>query len=368
MTTTASAPATERSAEEVVGELAGRLFEAGLGAFELATVTLGARLGLYRALAAGGPATAPALAATARVDARYTREWCEQQAAAGLLTVDDPQRDPDERRFGLLAGSEAVLLDPESPAYLLPLGGFLEAVGRMLPALEDAYRAGTGIPYADYAVQHAQGGFNRPAFTRQLVQEWLPQVPDVDARLRAGGTVAEMGCGEGWAAIALARGYPGLRVDGFDIDPTSIETARRNAMQAGVAERVRFAVADITAPGLTGCYDAVLTVETVHDLADPVAALRTARRLAGDGAAPVLVVDDRAAEEFTAPADPVQRFFHAASVLHCLPVGRCAGHSAQTGTLMRPDTLRAYATEAGFADVTVLPIENDLFRFYRLEG
>ena len=162
---TATASVTERSPEEVAGELAGRLFEAGLGAFELATVTLGTRLGLYGALADGGPATASALAATTGVDARYTREWCEQQAAAGLLTVDDPQRDPDERRFGLLAGSEAVLLDPESPAYLLPLGGFLEAVGRMLPALEDAYRAGTGIPFADYAVQHAQGGFNRPAFT-----------------------------------------------------------------------------------------------------------------------------------------------------------------------------------------------------------
>jgi SAM-dependent methyltransferase len=365
---TAPAPVAERSPEEVAGELAGRLFESGLGAFELATVTLGARLGLYGALADGGPATASALAATAGVDARYTREWCEQQAAAGLLTVDDPQRAPDARRFGLLPGSEAVLLDPESPAYLLPLGGFLEAVGRVLPALERAYREGTGIPYGDYAVQHAQGGFNRPAFTHQLVQEWLPQVPDVDTRLRAGGTVAELGCGEGWAAIALARGYPGVRVDGFDIDPPSVETARRNAAQAGVADRVRFAVADATDPALTGRYDAVLTVETVHDLADPVAALRTARRLAGDGAAPVLVVDDRAAEEFTAPADPFQRFFHAASVLHCLPVGRCAAHSAQTGTLMRPDTLRAYATEAGFAAVTVLPIENDLFRFYRLEG
>ena len=366
MTTTAPVPTTERSPEEVTGELAGRLFEAGLGAFELACVTLGTRLGLYRALADGGPMNAPALAALACVDPRYTREWCEQQAAAGLLTVDEPGHAPDDRRFALIPGSEAVLLDPESPAYLIPVGGFLEAVGRMLPALETAYRTGAGIPYGDYAVQHAQGGFNRPAFTHQLAQEWLPQIPDVDARLRAGGTVAELGCGEGWAAIALARGYPGVRVDGFDIDPPSVETARANAAEAGVGDRVRFAVADATDPALTGRYDAVLAVEMIHDLADPVAALRTARRLAGGGV--VLVVDDRAAEEFAAPADPFQRFFHAASVLHCLPVGRCAAHSAETGTLMRPATLRAYAAEAGFAAVTVLPIENDLFRVYRLEG
>jgi 2-polyprenyl-3-methyl-5-hydroxy-6-metoxy-1,4-benzoquinol methylase len=368
MTTTAVTPSSERSPEEVAGDLAGRLFEAGLGAFELATVTLGERLGLYRALADRGPSTSPALAAAAGIDTRYTREWCEQQAAAGLLTVDAPQRDPGERRFALPPGSEAVLLDPESPAYLIPLGGFLEAIGRVMPALEAAFRSGTGVPYAAYAVHHVQGAFNRPVFTGQLVQEWLPLVPDLDATLRAGATVAEFGCGEGWAAIALAVGYPRVRVDAFDIDPPSIEAAGRHAEQAGVADRVRFAVADVTDPALTGSYDAVIAFEMVHDLADPVAALRTARRLTGDGAAPVIVMDERAGEAFTAPADPMERFFYAASVLHCLPVGRCAEHSAQTGTVMRPDTLRRYATDAGFTGFSVLPIENDMFRFYRIEG
>jgi SAM-dependent methyltransferase len=369
---TATLPPTQ-APEEVAGALAGRLFEAGLGAFELATVALGDRLGLYRALADGGPSTAPALAVAAGIDARYAREWCEQQAVAGLLTVDDAALGADERRYALPQGSEAVLLDPESPAYLIPMGGFLEAVGRVLPALAEAFRTGGGVPYADYGVQHAQGGFNRPAFTGQLVQEWLPLVPDLHAALSvggtaAGGTVAEFGCGLGWAAIALAVGYPGLRVDGFDIDPLSVAEARRNAERAGVADRVRFAVADVADPALSGSYDAVFAFEMLHDLAYPVAALRAARRLTGDGAAPVIIVDDRAAEAFTAPADPFQRFFYAASVLHCLPVGRYEEHSAQTGTVMRPDTLRRYAAEAGFATVTVLPIEHDMFRFYRLEG
>lgn len=356
---------TDRSPEEVAGELAGRLFEAGLGAFELATITLGERLGLYRALADHGPSTAPELAAATGVDPRYTREWCEQQAAAAIVTVDDPRLPDDERRFALPPGSEAVLLDPESPAYLIPLGGFLEAVGRVMPALEAAFRTGAGVSYADYAVQHVQGAFNRPALTGQLVQEWLPLVPDLDATLRAGGTVAEFGCGEGWAAIALAAGYPALRVDAFDIDPPSIEAARRHADQAGVADRVRFAVADVTDPALTGSYDAVFAFEMVHDLAHPVAALRAARRLTGAGAA-VIIMDERAGEVFTSPADPMERFFYAASVLHCLPVGRCAEHSAETGTVMRPDVLRRYAVEAGFTEFSVLPIENDMFRFYRL--
>jgi SAM-dependent methyltransferase len=368
MTATTTTVPSAAAPAQVAEELAGRLFEAGLDSFELATVALGARLGLYRALADRGPATAVELAERAGLDARYTREWCEQQAVADLLAVDDPEQAPEQRRFCLRPGSDAVLLDPESPAYLVPLGEFLAAIGRVLPVLEAAFASGAGIPYADYQVQHAQGGFNRPAFTGQLVQEWLPQVPDLHARLAAGGTVAELGCGEGWAAIALAVGYPGLRVDAYDNDPPSVAAARRHVEQAGMADRVRCVVADVTDPALAGRYDAVFAFEMVHDLADPIAALRTARRLTGDGVDPVIVVDERAAERFAAPADPLQRFFHAASVLHCLPVGRCAEHSVATGTVLRPDTLRDYATRAGFAHFTVLPIEADLFRFYRMEG
>jgi SAM-dependent methyltransferase len=367
MTRGQSSPSVQ-SPEEVAAELAERIFETGLGAFELVTITLGDRLGLYRALADRGPTTVSELAATVGTDPRYTREWCEQQAVAGLLDVDDAAGDIEERRFDLLPGSEAVFLDPQSPAYVMPLGGFLEAVCRVLPALEVAFRSGAGVPYADYAVQHAQAAFNRPAFSGQLVQEWLPQVPDLHARLGAGGTVAEIGCGEGWAAIALAVGYPGLFVDAFDADPPSIEAAVRNAETAGVADRIRFAVADAADPGMADRYDAVFAFEVLHDLADPVAALRTARRLTGDGAAPTIVMDERAAELFSAPGDPIERLLYAISVLHCLPAGRTDATSAATGTVLRPDQLRRYATAAGFTDVSVLPIAHDLFRFYRLEG
>ena len=261
-----------------------------------------------------------------------------------------------------------MLLDPLSPAYLVPAADFLESVGRTLPAVAAAYRTGSGVPYADYGVQHAQAAFNRPAFTGLLAQEWLPLIPDLDATLRAGGAVAEFGCGEGWAAIALAVGYPGVHVDGYDLDPASVDAARRHAEAAGVADRVRFIVADVADPALTGRYDAVFAFEMIHDLAHPVPALRSARRLTGDGAAPTIVMDERAAETFTAPADPVERFLYAASVLHCLPAGRDAENSAGTGTVMRPATLRRYAADAGFATFSVLPIEHDMFRFYRLEG
>jgi SAM-dependent methyltransferase len=244
-------------------------------------------------------------------------------------------------------------------------------LGRVFPALERAYRDGTGVPYADYGVQHVQAAVNRPLWSGPLVRQWLPALPELHTRLTAGATVAELGCGHGLAAVALARAYPGLRVHGFDLDATSIEAARWRALTDGLADRVRFDVADVaeTPPAAaTGGYDAVFAFEMLHDLAHPVAALRTARLLARNGASPVIVMEGRTDERFQAPADPAERFRYASSVLHCLPVGRCEPGSAATGTVLRPATLRGYAEAAGFARLETLPFEHEMFRCYLLEG
>jgi hypothetical protein len=360
---------TQTSPADITEALAGRLFEAGLGAFELCCVHLGVRLGLYRALAHVPALTAIELAAEAGIDARYAREWCEQQAAGGYLTVDHAGAAPDGRRYTL--PTAAVLLDPESPAHLAPLGGFLESVGRVFPALERAYRDGGGVPYADYGVQDIQAAVNRPLWTGPLVGQWLPALPELHARLSAGATVAEFGCGQGLAAVTLARTYPRVHVHGFDLDDTSIEAARWRALTDGVADRVRFEVADVATPPASAApegYDAVFAFEMLHDLARPVEALRTARLLARGGTSPVIVMEGRTAELFQAPADPAERFRYASSVLHCLPVGRCEPDSAATGTVLRPATLRAYAEAAGFARVQILPFEHEMFRCYLLEG
>lgn len=355
--------------EQAAEALAGRLFEAGLAAVELATVHLGDRLGLYRTLADRGPLTPPALADAAGIAPRYATEWLEQQASAGLLAVDDAAAGPDERRYRLPAGHDAVLLDPQSPAYVLPLADLAQVISPMMPALVAAFRGGGGVPYADYGFHDIQAALNRPVFDSLLASEWIPAVPDVDRMLRAGGRAVEFGCGEGWAAIAIAAGYPNATVDGYDLDEASIDAARRHADQAGVADRVRFEVADVAtiADGLPGSeYDVAFCFEMLHDLARPVAALQSAHRLTGGG--PVIVMDERVADGFVAPGDPVERFFYAASVLHCLPVGLAEQPSAGTGTVMRPATLRRYADEAGFAETSVIDIEHPMFRFYRLDG
>jgi 2-polyprenyl-3-methyl-5-hydroxy-6-metoxy-1,4-benzoquinol methylase len=196
---------------------------------------------------------------------------------------------------------------------------------------------------------------------------WLPQIPDVHRRLLSDppAHVADVGAGAGWSSIAIARSYPKTQIDGFDLDQPSVETARQNARRAGIADRVEFQVRDAADPKLAGQYDLVVAFECIHDMADPVSALKAMKHLAGSTGT-VLVVDERVGESFSTSGNDVDWMMYGWSILHCLPVGMADKPSAETGTVMRPETLRAYALESGFESVEILPIENYFFRFYRL--
>jgi ubiquinone/menaquinone biosynthesis C-methylase UbiE len=177
--------------------------------------------------------------------------------------------------------------------------------------------------------------------------------------------VADVACGTGWSSIAMATAYPKIAVDGFDLDEDSIAAARRNAVQAGVSDRVSFSVSDASDSDVADRYDLVTVFEALHDMSRPIDALREARRMLRDGAS-VLVADERVDEEFTAPAPLVERHAYGWSVISCLPNAMGDPRTAATGAVMRPSTLRRYATAAGFSEVDVLAIETGPFRFYRL--
>jgi SAM-dependent methyltransferase len=227
------------------------------------------------------------------------------------------------------------------------------------------------VAYADYGVdlREGQAEINRPPFLESLPNEWIPAMPDIDQRLRGEppARVADIGCGAAWSCIGIARAYPNVRVEGFDSDPASVELGQANVREAGVADRVNVSARDASDAELSGQYDLVAVFEAVHDMADPVGALRTMRRLMAPGGA-ALVVDERVAEEFTAPGDDIERLMYGWSFLHCLPAGMAEQPSAATGAVMRPSTLRSYALEAGFRDVEVLPVEHLFFRLYRLHA
>ena len=196
-----------------------RLMRSTAGFFDVFTTYLGDRLGLYGALADGGPVTSQELAQRAHTHERYTREWLEQQTVIGTLRLDDPAAAPAARHYRLPDGHAEVLVDRESPAFLAPLAQLLVGTVRPLDAVVEAFRSGQGVSYTEYGrdMREGQGSLNRVAFLTQLAQEWIPAIPDVHARLQAEppARVAEIGCGIGWASIGLARAHPSVRVDGF---------------------------------------------------------------------------------------------------------------------------------------------------------
>lgn len=348
--------------------LTGRLFSAAQESLDVLTVYIGDRLGLYRALADAGPLTPSELAIATSIDERYAREWLEQQAVSGILEVDDPAVPAIKRRYALAPGHAESLVDPESPFSIAPLARGTVACAQALPAVLDAFRSGGGVPWSAFGTDaiEAQGDFNRPWLLSKLGTEHLPQIPDVHARLQGDppARVADFACGLGWAGIAIARAYPNVTVHGFDIDEGSVERARRNAADAGVADRVNFLVGDITDRSFSGEYELIIAIEGIHDLARPVDALATIRRVLAPGGS-AIALEEKVADSFT-PGHPIDRFMYGFSVLLCLPAAMAEQPSAATGTVMRPETFRRYALEAGFRDLEILDIDLPMQRYYRL--
>jgi 2-polyprenyl-3-methyl-5-hydroxy-6-metoxy-1,4-benzoquinol methylase len=346
-----------------------RMLRSTRGTFEIFTIYVGHMLGYYTALAGTEGLTVAELAAQTGTHDRYVREWLEQQASVGILDVAEEEAGGGARRFRLPPAHAEVLADPESLNYLAPMAQIVVGAALPIGRVLEAYRRGTGVPYGDYGadLREGQASLNRAMFLKSLGTDWLPAIPDLHARLQAepAARIADFGCGLGWSSIGLARTYPKVTVDGFDLDRPSVEAARDNAREAGLADRVRFHLRDASDEELKGRYDLVTAFECVHDMADPVGALRTMLGLVGESGS-VLIMDERVAESFAPRGSEVEQIFYGFSVLHCLPVGLSEQPSAGTGTVMRPDTLKHYAAQAGFCDVEILPIDNHFFRFYRL--
>jgi 2-polyprenyl-3-methyl-5-hydroxy-6-metoxy-1,4-benzoquinol methylase len=267
------------------------------------------------------------------------------------------------------AGHEEVLLEAGSLNHMAPMAQLVVACALPIHAVLEAFGTGDGVPYADYGadLHEGQARFTRPLFDNLLGTDWLPAVPAIHDRLNGDppARVADVACGLGRSSIAIARAYPKVTVDGIDLDQASIARAQQILPESGVEDRVAFQRRDAADPELSGRYDLVTIFEALHDMSYPVDVLRAVRGLLSDGGS-ALVADERTAERFALDAGDVERLYYGFSVLHCLPVGMVGENAAGTGTVMREDTVRGYAEQAGFADLDIAPIENDFWRFYLL--
>lgn len=340
MQATIETSATEAFAGRVLGDLG--------AAVSAALVYLGDRLGLYRALAAHGRLTPAELAARAGIAERYAREWLANQAASEYLDYD-----PATGRFELPEAHAAVLADEASP--FLMVGGFVSnaAIFQIIDRLEEAYRTGDGVSYGcqDARLFHGIERFFAPTYRACLVQEWIPAAEGVHAALRAGGTVADVGCGHGAAILLMAAAFPGARFVGYDEHAGSVATARERARTAGCGDRASFETG--TAHELPeAAFDAVAFFDSLHDMGDPVGAAARARRALKPGGT-LMVVEPRAGDRLEQNLNPIGRAYYGFSSLVCTPAslsqaGRC-GLGAQAGEAR----LREVLSQAGFASIRV---------------
>lgn len=337
---------------------------------EYLSASLGLELGLYAALHGRGPTTSTELAGRAGIAPRYAREWLEQQTVAGYLTCTDPAADADDRAFELPAAVAAVLLESDSGFHVGPLITMSRGVVGAYEQLRDAYVTGAGVSYAAYGegIRHGIGQLNGATFDGDL-GDWIAALPDVHDRLVDGPAprILDLGCGVGRSSLALARRYPRATVRGVDLDPASVQEARAAAAAAGLAHRVTFTCDDAAHIAGDDRYDLVVVLEALHDMGDPVGALRTTRSLLTPGGV-VYLADERVADEFTPDADLMERLQYGFSVLHCLPATLAEDPVVAHGTILRAPTVRAWAAAAGFGEVHVLDVEDPFWRHYRLDA
>ncbi len=328
--------------QDTLMEFIGR-FAGDLGATVAAgSVVIGDRLGLYRALAAG-PATASELAERTDTSPRYVTEWLRGQAASGYLNYQ-----PESDTYWLSEEQAFALTDPDG-AVFLP-GAFELALGALqaVPQITEAFRTGAGVGWHEQAQEVFTGceRFFRPGYAANLASAWIPALTGVEAKLRAGAKVADVGCGHGASTVLLAQEYPASTLVGSDYHDGSIEAARKRAADAGVTDRVSFQVAG--AQNFTGTgYDLVATFDCLHDMGDPLGAARHIRQaLAADGS--WLIVEPWAGDSVAGNLNPVGRVYYSFSTLLCVPNALSQSGGYALGAQAGPAAIRQVVTEAGF--------------------
>jgi 2-polyprenyl-3-methyl-5-hydroxy-6-metoxy-1,4-benzoquinol methylase len=340
-------PVLELDEDKLMGFVFRAVDEVG-ATLNTALVVMGDRLGLYRALAGAGPLTPAELAQRTDVAERYVREWLNAQAAGGYVEYD-----ADTGRYTLPPEHAVALTDPDSPAFLP--GFFQIALGTVSdsPRIVDAARSGAGVGWHEHTHDVFEGceRFFRPGYHANLISAWLPALHGVVGKLEAGARVADVGCGHGASTILMAQAFPESTFVGSDYHEDSIETARKRAEEAGVADRVWFEVAP--AGAYTGKdYDLVTTFDCLHDMGDPVGAARhVLETLAPDGT--WMIVEPNAGDRVEDNLNPVGRAYYGFSTFLCTPAS------------LSQDVGLALGAQAGEARIRDVVTAGGLTRFRR---
>jgi 2-polyprenyl-3-methyl-5-hydroxy-6-metoxy-1,4-benzoquinol methylase len=311
--------------------------------FNAALIRIGDKLGLYKALAAGGPQTSAELAKKTGTAERYVREWLSAQAAGGYVTYD-----PGAGKFYLSEEQAFAMADESSPVFLPGAFQVALAAVKAEELLTERFKTGKGLGWHEHHHELFEGTerFFRPGYAANLVATWIPSLEGVDQKLKSGGRVADIGCGLGASTILMAKSYPKSEFVGFDYHDKSIESAKQRAKDAGVSDRIRFEVAKAKDyPGKD--YDFVTFFDCLHDMGDPAGASAHVRStLKKDGT--WMIVEPNAGDKLEDNLNPIGRAFYGASTLLCTPASLDQEVGLALGAQAGEKRLREVVTSGGF--------------------
>jgi SAM-dependent methyltransferase len=330
--------------EQKLHEFLGRaLIDLG-GAVQSVLMLIGDSLGLYKALARE-PQSPAELARSTGTNERYIREWLNSQAAGGYVTFDAANG-----TYSLSEEQELCLAHPAGPVDLPGAGLIVQDMFHVRERALANFRTGEGMEWGEHhaCLFHGTERFFRAGYSAHLLSSWIPALDGVEAKLRRGAKIADVGCGHGASAILLATAFPNSEVVGYDYHAPSIETAARRAAEAG-ADNARFEVADATGYREAG-FDLIAFFDCLHDMADPAGAARHARQaLKPDGTC--LLVEPFAGDEVADNLNPVGRLFYGASALVCVPVSLARNGPALGAQAGERRLREIMVEEGGFASL-----------------
>ena len=312
--------------------------------FNAALIRIGDKLGLYKALASGGPQTPAELAKRTGTAERYVREWLSTQAAGSYVTYD-----PATSKFHLSEEQAFAMADETSPVFLPGAFQVALAAVKAEELLTEKFKTGEGMGWHEHDHELFVGTerFFRPGYAANLVSTWIPALTGVDAKLKNGARVADVGCGLGASTVLMAKSYPKSEFVGFDYHDKSIETAKQRAREAGVSDRIRFEVAKAKDyPGKD--YDFVTFFDCLHDMGDPAGASAHVRStLKKDGT--WMIVEPFAGDKLEDNLNPIGRAFYGASTLLCTPASLSQEVGLALGAQAGEKRLREVVTSGGFS-------------------
>lgn len=312
------------------------------GAFSVPLVQIGESLGLYKALSEHGPLSSTELAAKTGLHERYLREWLSAQAASKYITFC-----PATETFKLTPEQAFVFANEASPFYLAPAFAAAAAFQNNTTQVRAAFRTGEGVAWGEQTqcLSCAVARFFRPGYENHLVQAWLPALDGVVAKLTQGGMVADVGCGHGISTMILAKAFPKAKVHGFDFHEPSIEEAKHHAAEHNLTN-LQFHISE--ANELKGTYDLITMFDCLHDMGDPVGALKTIRGALNPGGS-VMIVEPMAGDSLQDNLNPVGRMYYSASTMVCVPTSLAQSTGAALGAQAGEKRLRRLIVEeAGF--------------------